>query len=310
MIGVISLAGCGDPLVRAELTDLRKQLDETRGRAARAAEKAESLEDRLFLLTDRIESAQIASARPAGPPKLPVITLRPEDAPAEGDGDIVYEGDARSPSPDRARPLVLEATPSPRAAPRKIAAAAPMVIPTSGQDNLGVAPAPPVRAANPGRSPIASAPDARVGAPESRFEKRVELSESAAKIDLRDNDPAHAYKVAYDLLRAGQHDAAAERLRAFVKRFPHHDFADNAQYWLGEAYYDRKRYAEAALEFRTTVEKFPSGNKAPDALVKLGYCLLAMGEQQKGREVLARVSETYPNTEAARLASDRLAELH
>ena len=57
------------------------------------------------------------------------------------------------------------------------------------------------------------------------------------------------------------------------------------------------------------VTSYPLGNKAPDALLKLGYCLLAVGEQARGRELLAQVPGTYPRTEAARLASERLAEL-
>jgi tol-pal system protein YbgF len=138
----------------------------------------------------------------------------------------------------------------------------------------------------------------------------IHRADKADKVEPIDADPARAYKAAYDLLRAGQHDAAAERLRAFVRRFPKHEYADNAQYWLGEAFYDRHRYGEAATEFRAAVEKFPLGNKAPDALVKLGYCLLALGDVQKGRDVLKQVPESYPNTDAARLAGEKLAELH
>ena len=117
------------------------------------------------------------------------------------------------------------------------------------------------------------------------------------------------YRNALEHLRAGRHDEAVLGLRTFVKKFPGHDYADNAQYWLGECFYDRKRYAEAASEFRAAVANYPLGNKAPDALLKLGYCLLAMGEQSKGRDALRQVPEAYPRTEAARLASERLAEL-
>ena len=94
-----------------------------------------------------------------------------------------------------------------------------------------------------------------------------------------------------------------------MRRFPHHDYADNAQYWLGECFYDQKRYDKAAPEFRAVVQRWPTGNKAPDALVKLGFSLLALGEIDKGHSTLREVPTAYPRTEAARLASERLAQL-
>jgi tol-pal system protein YbgF len=122
-------------------------------------------------------------------------------------------------------------------------------------------------------------------------------------------EPLKLYRAAYDDLMAGRRDEAARSFREFVRRFPHHDYADNAQYWLAESLYAQHRYADAAPEFRAVVSRYPSGNKAPDALLKLGYCLLAGGEPVKGRELLGQVGAAYPRSEAARLAQRRLAEL-
>jgi tol-pal system protein YbgF len=125
----------------------------------------------------------------------------------------------------------------------------------------------------------------------------------------RPADPVVLYRAAYDELRAGNHDAAARGFRELVRRFPHHEYADDAQYWLGECLYDQKRYAEAAPEFRTVVQRWPSGNKAPDALVKVGLSLLAVGDVEKGRATLREVPAAYPRSAAARLAADRLLKL-
>src|SRR6185503_4710441 len=124
-----------------------------------------------------------------------------------------------------------------------------------------------------------------------------------------DGEPMALYRTAYDHLRGGRYTDAERDLREFVRRFPRHDYADNAQYWLGETFYARKVYPDAASAFRAVVERWPAGNKAPDALLKLGFTLLMMGDAPKGRTVLAQVSQHYPNTEAARLADRRLAEL-
>jgi TolA-binding protein len=44
-------------------------------------------------------------------------------------------------------------------------------------------------------------------------------------------------------------------------------------------------------------------------MLKLGYSLLALGQVDKARVTLHEVPATYPRTEAARLASERLAQL-
>jgi tol-pal system protein YbgF len=85
--------------------------------------------------------------------------------------------------------------------------------------------------------------------------------------------------------------------------------ADNAQYWLGECYYDRKDYASAVREFRRVVEHYPTGNKVPDALLKVGFTYLALGSMEAGRQTLVQVQRSYPRHEAAQLAAARLAEL-
>ena len=95
--------------------------------------------------------------------------------------------------------------------------------------------------------------------------------------------------------------------RRFLARYPRHDYADNAQYWIGECYYDLKQYHAATREFRRVVERYPRGNKVPDAMLKLGFSQLAAGERREGRQVLESLRKTYPKHEAARLAALRLA---
>ncbi len=121
-------------------------------------------------------------------------------------------------------------------------------------------------------------------------------------------DPRAEYKRYYDALRAGNHAYAVTGFRNFVQRFPRHDFADNSQYWLGEAFYDQKRYKSALVEFRKVVDNHPDGNKVPDALLKLGYCYHQIGEGEKARSVWQQIVRVYPKSNPASLAKTKLAE--
>jgi tol-pal system protein YbgF len=120
---------------------------------------------------------------------------------------------------------------------------------------------------------------------------------------------AAAYEAAVAKVKAKDHDAAVAALRGFLERYPRHDLADNAQYWLGEVYYDAKDYPRAVVEFRATVESYPRGNKVPDALLKMGFCFAQLGQTAKARAALQQVIETYPRTQPAELASRKLGEL-
>jgi tol-pal system protein YbgF len=122
-------------------------------------------------------------------------------------------------------------------------------------------------------------------------------------------DPRVQYKRYYDALRAGNHSYAIAGFRNFVERFPDHDHADNARYWLGEAFYDQREYRIALAEFRKVVTDHAGGNKVPDAMLKIGYCHIALGEMTDARAALQRVIDRFPRSQPARLAAERLASL-
>ncbi len=119
-------------------------------------------------------------------------------------------------------------------------------------------------------------------------------------------DAGTEYRAAVELLKAGKSDDAITALRAFLVHYPRHDYADNAQYWLGEAFYAQKDFTKALVEFRATIQNYPHGNKVPDALLKVGYCYQALGQADKSRAVLEQVVNLYPKTEPAALAAKRL----
>ncbi|HEX4458304.1 MAG TPA: tol-pal system protein YbgF [Polyangia bacterium] len=301
---LLVLPGCAgsQTVTRAEVTELRQRLDDQARRAANAEHKIDELENRVFLLTDQLESAKVASLHRATKvlPPLPVVTLKPDGATpaAREDGalatgeDIEFAGAARSNEPDVVRPVLRldgDARPSATttAARRSSSLHEVDLTAQSDSDNLGVAAVPPIHGSAPS---VAS---------------RSTATERSAPA----GEPLALYRSAYDDLRAGHHDEAARQFRDFVKRYPRHDYADNAQYWLGEVYYDQKRFDEAAPEFRAVVQRWPTGNKAPDAMLKLGFTLAAEGKTTEARTILRELPSAYPHTEAARLAEERLTQL-
>ncbi len=106
-----ALSGCAgsQTVTHAEVTELRQRLDDQARREASSEHKIDELENRVFLLTDQLESAKVASLHRGTKvlPALPVVTLKPDgttpaahdDTIVAGD-DIEFAGAARSSEPD------------------------------------------------------------------------------------------------------------------------------------------------------------------------------------------------------------------
>ena len=117
------------------------------------------------------------------------------------------------------------------------------------------------------------------------------------------------YQQAYNELRNGHTDQSIEQFIAYLNKYPTGVYANNAQYWLGEAYRVKQDNNAARKAFNDVIEKYPNGIKVPDALLKLGYIEVEQKNPAKAREYLTRVTVEYPNTRAALLAEKKLLKL-
>jgi tol-pal system protein YbgF len=117
------------------------------------------------------------------------------------------------------------------------------------------------------------------------------------------------YNQAFDALKAGSYSVAIAGFKDFIAHYPASPLAENAQYWLGEAYYVNHDYDPAANAFRTVLKKWPDSRKAPDALLKLGFTQYAQAQYAAARATLTDVTRRFPGTDAAKLATERLRKI-
>ena len=95
-------------------------------------------------------------------------------------------------------------------------------------------------------------------------------------------------------------------IKDFVARYPTHPQVGTAQFWIGEAYYNARDYQHATAEYKKAVELAPKGEKAPEALYKLGVANRALRRPDRAREAWAQLIRDYPQSEFAQKA--RLAQ--
>jgi tol-pal system protein YbgF len=115
-----------------------------------------------------------------------------------------------------------------------------------------------------------------------------------------DPEAKRAYDAALALVTAKHCDKALDAFAAFLVKWPDHPYADNAMFWRGECYFQAGDYAHAAEQLEGVLARFPAGNKAPDALLKLGMAEAKLGNAAKAKDCFDRLLQLYPQSEAAR----------
>jgi tol-pal system protein YbgF len=119
-----------------------------------------------------------------------------------------------------------------------------------------------------------------------------------------------AYQQAFTMLRVKKHGEAAKAFSEFLRTFPDSSLAANSQYWLGECYYGQRRFQEAIDEFERVFTFYPSSNKVPASLLKIGYSHLEQQHASMARSVFQQLVRTYPQSQAAMKAHGRLQEVN
>jgi tol-pal system protein YbgF len=104
----------------------------------------------------------------------------------------------------------------------------------------------------------------------------------------------------------GRYPQAINDFRGFLQTYPASPLASEAQYWLGESYYVVQDYDAARESFINLGLRYPNSERLPEALLKLGYVYEMQGDMGRAREVLQKLLQVYPETQAAGLAKQRL----
>ncbi|MDT8281984.1 MAG: tol-pal system protein YbgF [Gammaproteobacteria bacterium] len=121
-----------------------------------------------------------------------------------------------------------------------------------------------------------------------------------------DNDGQTAYSEAFALLKEGQYPQSIKSFEAFKVNYPNSKYADNAQYWLGEANYVSRDYKKALSDFQQLIAQYPNSSKNPGARLKIGYIYFELKNWSAARDALQQVVTLYPESTVAKKANERL----
>jgi tol-pal system protein YbgF len=117
------------------------------------------------------------------------------------------------------------------------------------------------------------------------------------------------YATAMTSFRAEEHGQAVLEFTELIDKFPKHNLAASAQYWIGEAYYRQRDFNQALGEFQKVPDLYPQSPPIAEALLKVGMCYRALHDLPRARETWEQVVKSHPKTEAATQARALLASL-
>ena len=136
---------------------------------------------------------------------------------------------------------------------------------------------------------------------------------SAVKVDgvefVADPAETKAYEEALSVFRKGDFAAASTVFNDFIKRYPKSGYVVPSLFWLGNAQYANRNYANAITNFNTLLAKAPSHLRAAESMLSVANCQLELKDIKAARKTLGDVVKNYPHTEAATAANERLAKL-
>ena len=122
-------------------------------------------------------------------------------------------------------------------------------------------------------------------------------------------NPNALYTSAYADFSKGNYALAVSGFEEYAERFPESELADNAMYWIGECKFSQGDSKAAIGAFDAMLAKYPKSDKAAAANLKKALAFLQLNQVGPGVEQLRYVVATYPGTDEARIAKDRLASL-
>ena len=117
------------------------------------------------------------------------------------------------------------------------------------------------------------------------------------------------YDAVMAVFRKGDFGAAQLALSSFGQRYPTSDYMPSVLFWLGNAQYANKDYAGSVNNFKRMLSLVPNHPRASEATLAISNCQIELKDMKSARKTLEDLVKTYPDSEAAQAAKERLTRM-
>ncbi|MFN7950496.1 MAG: tol-pal system protein YbgF [bacterium] len=177
------------------------------------------------------------------------------------------------------------------------------------ETRLGVKPPDAGTLAPVGVTPMPPSPTATAPTPVAPAVPAPAATAPAAPVSPAALPPSQQFQTGYSALQAGRYKDARNAFLAYLAGRPDEDLADDAQFYVGETFYNERQFEWALPAYDKLIKNYPRSDKVPAALLKQGLCFASLNYTGDARVVLLKLVDSYPSTEEARMAREKLKEL-
>jgi tol-pal system protein YbgF len=116
-------------------------------------------------------------------------------------------------------------------------------------------------------------------------------------------------EISLQQLRRNSPGTARAGFAEFLRRFPQHARAVDAEFFTGEAWTADGNADSAAAAYQRVIQRYPASPRAATAMYRLALRALQAGKRDEARNLLTRLTTAYPTSDEAALARERLRAL-
>jgi len=117
------------------------------------------------------------------------------------------------------------------------------------------------------------------------------------------------YEAVMGVFRKGDFAAAQTGLTNFTQRYANSAYLPSALFWLGNAEYANKDYSAAVIHFKRMLSLTPKHVRASEAMLAIANCQVELKDTKVARKTMEELVKSYPDSEAALAAKERLAKM-
>lgn len=106
--------------------------------------------------------------------------------------------------------------------------------------------------------------------------------------------------------QAGNYNLAGPQFDQYLKLYPNTEQAADAQYYLGDMFFQGQQWGLAVEAFDLLLERYSDSRRAPDAQFKKGQAYLKQSKRDAAAKEFRELIKKYPNSPAASQAAEAL----
>jgi tol-pal system protein YbgF len=128
---------------------------------------------------------------------------------------------------------------------------------------------------------------------------------SLAPVALGDS-PTKVYNAAMGDYMSSHYDNAVDGFTEYINKFPTSPNAADAQFFIGESYYQPGKFKEAVAAYDKLVKTYPNNERVPEAYYKQALSYIRLNQKTQAITILHLIIKTFPDDPNALQAQQEL----